>query len=127
MPGRILQSPVASCAVVPPPACLPPDPECSNDSIGPPRSTPTVNRSRFGLSPSRPCASLEPAAATFWFSFFRNRPTSSASTSFVSRCPVLLDLVRFAVGSLFFPELLCFFKVDLLIHFDCTVECADHW
>jgi hypothetical protein len=52
---------------------------------------------------------------------------SSASTSFVSRCTGPRDFARFVVGSLFFPELLCFFKVDLLSRFDCTLECADHW
>jgi len=29
-------------------------------------------------------------------------------------------------GPLFFPELLSFFKVDLLSRFDCTLECIDH-
>jgi len=58
----------------------------------------------------------------FFFSF----PTSSASTSFVSRCTAPRDFLRFEVGSLFFPELLCFFKVDLLSRFDCTLECVDH-
>jgi hypothetical protein len=37
------------------------------------------------------------------------------------------DFVGFVVGSLFFPELLCLFKVDLLSRFDCTLECVDHW
>jgi len=31
------------------------------------------------------------------------------------------DFVGFDVGSLFFPELLCFLKVDLLSRFDCTL------
>src|ERR1700680_1223969 len=53
---------------------------------------------------------------SFSFSF----PTSSASTSFVSRRIGLRGFARFVVGSLFFPELLCFFKVDLLSCFDCT-------
>jgi hypothetical protein len=51
----------------------------------------------------------------------------SASTSFVSRCTGPRDFARFVVGSLFFRELLCFFKVDLLSCFDCTLECVDHW
>ena len=37
-------------------------------------------------------------------------PTSSASTSFVSRCTGFRDFARFVVGSLFFPELLCFLQ-----------------
>src|SRR5690349_696532 len=36
MPERIRQSPPASYATVPPPAFLPPDPECSSGTIGPP-------------------------------------------------------------------------------------------
>jgi len=50
----------------------------------------------------------------------------SASTSFVSRRIGPRGFARFDVGSLFFPELLCLFKVDLLIHCDCTIECVDH-
>jgi hypothetical protein len=68
-----------------------------------------------------PCCHL--FGSSFSFSF----PTSSASTSFVSRCTGPRDFARFVVGSLFFPELLCFFKVDLLSRFDCTLECVDHW
>ena len=71
----------------------------------------------------------KPLLATTFFrsSFSCSFPTSSASTSFVSRCTGPRDFVRFVVGSLFFPELLCFFKVDLLSRFDCTLECVDHW
>jgi hypothetical protein len=48
-------------------------------------------------------------------------------SSFVSRCTGPRDFVNFDVGSFFTPELLCFFKVDLLSRFDCTLECVDHW
>jgi hypothetical protein len=41
---------------------------------------------------------------------------NSAITSFVSRCPETHDLVCFERFSLFVKELLCFFKVDLLIN-----------
>ena len=42
---------------------------------------------------------------------------------------VLVNRVRLERTRQFgaFRELLCFFKVDLLIHCDCTVECVDHW
>jgi hypothetical protein len=60
------------------------------------------------------------ATTTFGSSFSLSFPTSSASTSFVSRCTGPRDFARFDVGSLFFAELLCFFKVDRLIHCDCT-------
>ena len=72
------------------------------------------------ISPALVAATF--VGSSFSFSF----PTSSASTSFVSRCTGPRDFVRFDVGSLFFPELLCFFKVDLLSRFDCTLECVDH-
>jgi len=65
--------------------------------------------------------------ATFGSNFSLSLPTSSASTSFVSRCTGTGDFARLDVGSLLFAELVCFFKVDLLIHCDCTVECVDHW
>ena len=65
------------------------------------------------------------------YTFTKNKSTntrsSSASTSFVSLCTGPRDFARFVVGSLFVPELLCFFKVDLLSRFDCTLECVDHW
>jgi hypothetical protein len=66
------------------------------------------------------------AATFFGSSFSFSLATSSASTSFVSRRTGPRDFVRFDVDSLFFPELLCFFMVDLLSCFDCTSECVDH-
>ena len=54
------------------------------------------------------------ATTLFRSSFFFSFPTSSTSTSFVSRCTGPLAFVRLEVGSLFFGELLCFFKVDSL-------------
>ena len=67
------------------------------------------------------CSSPALVAATFLRSSFSfSFPTSSASTSFVSRCTGPRDFARFDVSSLFFRELLCFFKVDLLSRFDCT-------
>src|ERR1039457_7095105 len=76
---------------------------------------------------SRGCSSPALGAATFFGSSFSfSFPTSSASTSFVSRRIGPRGFAGFAVASLFFRELLCFFKVDLLIHCDCTVECVDH-
>jgi hypothetical protein len=66
---------------------------------------------------------LAPISGYSFFSF--SLTTSSASTSFVSRRTGPGDFVRFDVGSLFFPELLSFFKVDLLSRFDCTLECVD--
>jgi hypothetical protein len=87
--------------------------------------TPTVRRSRLGRISPRGCSSPALVAATFFgSSFFFSFPTSSASTSFVSRCTGPRDFARFDIGSLFFRELLCFLKVDLLIHCDCTVECS---
>jgi hypothetical protein len=41
--------------------------------------------------------------------------STSAITSFTSRCTGPRPFARFDVGSLFFAELLSFFKVDLLI------------
>jgi len=40
--------------------------------------------------------------------------STSAITSFASRCSGPRDFPRFDVGSLFLAELLSFFKVDLL-------------
>ena len=78
--------------------------------------SPIVRRSRLERSPppegSRPV--LVPTE------FEPSFPTNSASTSFVSRCTKFRLFARFGVGSLFFAELVCFFKVDLLIRFDCT-------
>src|SRR5215471_6906671 len=90
-----------------------------------PRSTPTVKRSRLGFRSPRWCFSDGLTDATFGFSFSRNRPTSSANTSLVSRRPVFPGFAGFVRNSLFFPDLLSFCKVDLLIHCDCTVECVD--
>jgi len=44
-----------------------------------------------------------------------NFPSTSAITSFASRCTGPRDFVRFKVASLRWQDLLCFFKVDLLI------------
>jgi hypothetical protein len=49
-------------------------------------------------------------------SFPVNFPSTSASTSFASRCTGPRAFVRFKVGSLRCEDLLCFFKVDLLFH-----------
>jgi hypothetical protein len=65
-----------------------------------------------------------PVQTFFEFSLSFSFATRSASTSFVSRRTVPGDFVRFDVGSLFFPELLCCFKVDLLSRFNCTLECV---
>jgi len=56
------------------------------------------------------------------YSALRILADSSASTSFVSRCTGTLDFARFDDRSLFFADLLCFFKVDLVIHRDCTLD-----
>jgi hypothetical protein len=53
------------------------------------------------------------AAGFFGSSFSFSFPTSSASTSFVSRRIGSRGFARFVVGSRFFPELLCLIKVDL--------------
>lgn len=71
-------------------------------------------------------ASATQDSATFRSSFPLSFPTSSASTSFVSCGTGHRDFARFDVGSLFFRELVCFFKVDLLSRFHCTLECVDH-
>src|SRR6202008_1889979 len=42
--------------------------------------------------------------------FFPQSPTSSPNTSLVSRCPVFPDFAGFVPNSLFFPNLLSFFK-----------------
>src|SRR6202022_3237691 len=84
---------------------------------------PTRRRSRLGRSSPRLCFSPALVAASFFGSSFSfSFPTSSASTSFVSRRIGPRGFARFDVGSLFFPELLCLFKVDLLIHCDCTLS-----
>src|SRR6266851_8075929 len=108
--------------------------QCPNDHknrVVSAQATPTVKRSRLGRSSPRGCFSPALVAATFFGSSFSfSFPTSSASTSFVSRRIGSRGFARFVVGSLFFPELLCLFKVDLLIHCDCTVECGssnDHY
>ena len=43
------------------------------------------------------------------------------------RCTGRCAFARFALGSCIVGELVFFFKVDLLIYCDCTVECVDHW
>jgi hypothetical protein len=45
-----------------------------------------------------------------------NFSSTSAITSFASRCTGPRDFARFVVGSLCRQDLLCFFKVDLLFH-----------
>src|SRR5260370_23854625 len=124
MPGRIRQGPPASYETGLPPAFPPPDAECSSCSIGPPDPhTPSDDR-ELGRSSPRLCFSPTLVAARFFGSSFSfSFPTSSASTSFVSRRIGPRGFARFVVGfvgSLFFPELLSLFKVDLLIHCDCT-------
>jgi hypothetical protein len=69
-----------------------------------------------------PSASRESALLPEGYSALRILADSSASTSFVSRCIVTLDFARFDDGALFFADLLCFFKVDLVIHRDCSLE-----
>ena len=75
----------------------------------------------------RSCLTIEEGwcSATVGFHAGEIGVTSSASTSFVSLCTGPRDFARFDGCSLFFRELLSFFKVDLLIHCDCTVECVD--
>src|ERR1700674_4413571 len=122
MPERIRQCPPASYATVLPPAFPPPDPECSSGSIGLPDPHPPSDDRDWGEA-HRANAFLRrslipPFSDPAFPSVF---PTSSASTSFVSRCTGPRDFVGFDCCSLFFPELLCFFKVDLLSRFDCTL------
>src|ERR1700675_3859971 len=127
MPERIRRCAAASYATVPPPAFPPPDPKCSSGSTGPPDPHPPSDDRDWAKFTSQ-CSSPTLVTATFFGSSFSfSFPTSSASTSFVSRCTGPRDFARFVVGSLFSPELLCFFKVDLLSRFDCTLECVDHW
>src|SRR5580704_2004854 len=114
--GKMWPTPPASSAIAPPPAFPPPVPKCNNGSLG---------RPDLRLpSDGRDWGEAHRADAFFRSTFSCSFATSSASTSFVSRCTGPRDFVRFDVGSLFFPELLCFFKVDLLSPFDCTLECA---
>ena len=124
MPERILQRPAVSSVAVLPPAFLPPNPKCSNGSIGRPDLLPPSDDRDWGeahLADDLLLRSLLPLSdPAFLLSF----PTNSASTSFISRCTGPRAFARFDVGSLFLGELLCFFKVDLLIHCDCTLDAS---
>ncbi len=90
------------------------------------RSTPTVRRSRLGPTVFLLRFSFALVDTAGPSSFPVNFPRTSASTSFASRCTGPRAFVRFKVGSLRCEDLLCFFKVDLLSRFDCTLECVDH-
>ena len=92
-----------------------------------PRSTPTVRRSRLGRRHVRDAfllSSLLPHSDPVFPSV--SPPVPPALLSYPAATGPR-DFACFDVGALFFAELLCFFKVDLLIHCDCTVECVDHW
>ena len=107
----------------------PPDPECSSCSIGRPDLRP-MSDGQDQRSSRTSADAFSPAlvAATFFgCSFFFQLSHQFRQHYF--RIPLhraSCTFARFVVGSLFFPELLFFFKVDLLSRFDCTGECADH-
>src|SRR5579864_4196891 len=85
MPQRILHRPADSSATVPLPAFPLPDPKCSNGSIGRPDPRPPSD-GRDWAEALLADALLQLAPTAFASSFSFSFPTSSASTSFVSRC-----------------------------------------
>src|SRR5437773_10910813 len=116
MPGRTpLHLPALSATVLRP-AFLPPNQECSIDSSGLPDPLPPSDDLDWG-PPCFPCDFLLRSSTTAGASSFPvNFPSTSASTSFASRCTGPRAFVRSNLGSLRCEDLLCFFKVDLLFH-----------
>ena len=89
-----------------------------------------MNPSNTTFLTSAPSSARGPASAgladvAFSSSFPLSFSTSSASTSLGSRWTGRRAFaIRFAVCSFFTGDLVFFFKVDLLIYCDCTVECV---
>src|SRR5580693_4002632 len=121
---RILQHPVGSSAIVLPPAFLPPDPKCSNGSIGPPDPRLRLDGRDWGeahLADSFLLRWLLPLLDPAFPSV--PPPTPPVLPSYPAALGPATSPASMSVHSSF-AELLCFFKVDLLIHCDCTVECV---
>src|SRR6266568_2290156 len=126
-PERIRQPPALSSATVLPPPLLPADPKCSNGFIAPPNPLLPSDGRDWGqahLADALLRRSLLPPFSDPAFpSAFPPVPPALPSYP-VAPGPLPSSASMF--GSLFFRELLCFFKVDLLSRFDCTLECVDH-
>src|SRR6266849_6355153 len=116
--GRRLPNPPASSATVLPPAFLPPVPKCSNGSLGPQDPLLPSDGPDWGQAPHPDAllrrSLLPPFSDPAFPSAFP--PVPPALLSYPA-APGARDFARFDVTSLFFPELLCFFKVVLLSRF----------
>jgi hypothetical protein len=91
------------------PASLRLNPICSICSTGPPGPTPTIRRTRFGLTSSRPPSIPATSGRLSASNYFVSCATTSAITSPESRRSGTPDFRRFVESSLFFAKLICFF------------------
>src|SRR5580692_7466240 len=123
---RILQHPVGSSAIVLPPAFLPPDPKCSNGSIGPPDPRLRLDGRDWGEAhladsfllrwllplsdPAFPSVSPPTPPVLPSYPAAPGPATSHASTS-----------VHYSFESCYASSR----SVSLAV-FDCTLECVDH-
>src|SRR5713101_145249 len=110
MPGRTpLHLPALSATVLRP-AFLPASPKCSTDSSGLPDPLPPSDDPDWGP----PCSPCDPSWPSHPTRVSRtplpvNLSSTSAITSFASRCTGPRDFARFVVGSFCRQDLLCFF------------------